>query len=119
MDNVDRLLTRLKKAIRLAGDTHTLEDVVEAIKSGDMQAFWNTDAIIVTEVCNTPRLVFVNFFLVAGSMDGVLSLEPQVREWADKNGYTKARACVRPGFEPLLKKMGWQRRQILMEFDNG
>tara|TARA_R110000868_G_scaffold282572_3_gene542864 strand:- start:725 stop:1084 length:360 start_codon:yes stop_codon:yes gene_type:complete len=119
LGNVDQLLTKLKKAIRLAGDTHTLEDVVDAIKAGKMQAFWNDDAIVVTQVCKTPRLVFVNIFLVAGAMDGVLSLVPQVREWAEKNGYTRVRACVRPGFEPLLKKMGWQRRQILMEFDNG
>jgi len=119
LGNADQLLTKLKKAIRLAGDTHTLEDVVAAIKTGEMQAFWNDDAIVVTEVCETPRLVFVNIFLVAGAMDGVLSLVPQVGEWGKKHGYTRFRACVRPGFEPILKKMGWQRRQILMEFDDG
>ena len=106
----------MRKALRLGSDTHTLEDLIEALRKGEMQAFHNDRAIVITEIAQTPRRRFVHVFLSAGELDGVLELMGQIEEWGLANGCEFARACVRPGYEPVLKARGWQRRMIMMEY---
>ena len=106
----------MRKALRLGSDTHSIEDIIESLRRGEMQAHHNDRAIIITEIAQTPRRKFVHFFLSAGKLDGILDLMPQVEEWALKQGCEFGRACVRPGYEPVLKARGWKRRMIMMEY---
>lgn len=106
----------MKKALRRGGDTHTLEDIVEAVKKGEMQAFFNDRAIIVTEIAVTPRKRFLSVMLTAGVLDGVLALLPEVEAWAATQGVHHAKVAVRPGYEKILKARGWTRSQVLMEY---
>jgi len=105
----------MRKALRLGSDTHTLEDLVEALRKGEMQAHYNDRAIMITEIAQSPRRRFVHVFLSAGELDGVIELMEQVEKWAIAQGCEFARACVRPGYEPVLKARGWKRRMIMME----
>lgn len=107
----------MQKALRLSGDTHSLEDVVEALKTGEMQAFWNDTSIVITEVAHTPKRQFVSIFLSAGDLDGVMALHEKVHDWAIESGYDFARILVRPGFVRLLERKGWKKRQIVMELE--
>lgn len=116
MDKQALLLIRMRKALRLGGDTHTIEDLVEALRKGEMQAFHNDRAIIITEISQSPRRRFVHFFLAAGELDGVMELTDQIEKWAIEQGCEFGRACVRPGYEPVLKAKGWKRRMIMMEY---
>lgn len=124
MVNRDRLLNRMQKALRLSADTHSLEDVIEALKRGEMQAFHNDRAIVLTEIAVAPRRKFVHVFMSAGDLDGVLELLPQIEEWGKAQGAEFARASVRPGYEPILKARGWKKTMVVMEYhpkgaDNG
>ncbi len=116
MDKQDLLLTRMRKALRLGSDTHSLEDVVEALKRGEMQAHFNDRAIIVTEISQSPRRKYLHCFISAGELDAVLELMDEVKEWAEKQGCEFGRACVRPGYEPIFKAKGWKRKMIMMEY---
>lgn len=107
----------MEKALRLSGNTHSIEDVVEALREGQMQAFWNDTSIVITEVALTPRRQFVSIFLSAGDLDGVMALHDKIYDWAVENGYGFARILVRPGFARLLERKGWKRRQIMMELE--
>ena len=100
-----------------SGSTHSLDDVVTALKTGEMQSFWNDSAIVVTEVVRTPQRSFVSVFLVAGDLEGVMSLHDKVYDWALGNNYDFSRISVRPGFARLLQKRGWKKRQVVMELD--
>jgi len=106
----------MRKALRLGSDTHTLEDVIEALKRGEMQAHFNDRAIIVTEISQSPRRKFLHCFISAGELDAVLTLMDEVEKWAVEQGCEFARACVRPGYEPIFKARGWKRRMIMMEY---
>ena len=117
MDNREQLLSKIGKALRRSGSTHTLDDVVSALQSGQMQSFWSESAIVITEVVATPRRNFVSVFLVAGDLEGVMGLHDKVCDWALSNGYDFSRISVRPGFARLLQQRGWKKRQVVMELD--
>jgi len=113
----EHLISKMEKALRLSGNTHSVSDVVAALQSGKMQSFWNDSAIVVTEVAETPRRSFVSVFLVAGDLEGVMALHDKVCDWALENSYDFSRISVRPGFVRLLQKQGWKKRQVVMELD--
>jgi len=116
LDKQALLLTRMRKALRLGSDTHTVEDLVEALKRGEMQAWTNDRAIVMTEIAQTPRRRFVHVFLSAGELSGVLELMEQIEKWGLEQGCEFARAYVRPGYERILKERGWKRKMIMMEY---
>lgn len=116
MDNKARLLIKVRKALRLGGDTHTMDDLVGALKRGEMQIHHNDRAVIITEIMQAPRRRYLNFVVVAGDMDAVDQLTPEVTQWALDHGCEFARASVRLGFEQPLKARGWRKSQIVMEF---
>jgi len=111
------LLTKMAKALVRNGDTHSILDIVDALKCGEMQCFWNDSAIVVTEIATTPRKEFVNVVLSAGDLDSVLGLHDEIVDWAKSKSYDFARISVRPGFERYLKHKGWKSRQTVMELD--
>lgn len=107
----------MAKALVRNGDTHSVSDIVDALKCGAMQCFWNDSAIVVTEIASTPRREFVNVVLSAGDLNSVLGLHDEIVSWARSKSYDFARVSVRPGFERLLKDKGWRSRQTVMELD--
>jgi hypothetical protein len=107
----------MRKALRLSGDTHSIEDVIEALRDGQMQAFWNDTSVVITEVAHTPKRQLVSIFLAAGDLDGVMDLHEKIYDWAIESGYDFARILVRPGFARLLERKGWKKRQIVMELE--
>lgn len=107
----EKILKRMEKALALPFSTHNLQDVIDALRAGDMQAFYNDDAIVITEVCQTPRRRFINIFMAAGSLEGVYALTPQVRAFATSTGVTEPIQMIgRPGWGPHLKKRGWKKQ---------
>ena len=111
------LFKKMEKALRLMGETHTLQDVVDALQKGEMQLFHNDRAIVITEIAVSPRKKFANVFMSAGELEGVIELKAQLVDWAKKNGIEFARAAVRPGYEKYLKDAGWKSKMVLMDFD--
>ena len=119
MDNRERLLTKLKKALKVGGDTHDLEDVLYCLETGKMQAFWNDGALIVTEIVQAPARRYLHIFLAVGDMDSVMALDEKLKAFASEKGCEFGRALVRPGFEKALQAKGWKRKMIVMEYNNG
>jgi len=117
LDNRERLLTRLRKALKVGGNTHDLEDILYCLETGKMQAFCNDGAIIVTEIAQTPRRRYLHIFLAAGDMASVLELDDKLKAFAVSKGCEFGRALVRPGFEKALASKGWKRKMIVMEYE--
>lgn len=113
----ERILKRMEKALALPFSSHSLPDVIEALKAGHMQCFWNDDAVVITEICTTPRRKFLNIFLAAGSLEGVYALQPQITEFALQNGLTEVQATCRLGWRKHLAKRGWVRRAEILTLD--
>lgn len=106
----EHILKRMEKALALPFSSHNFNDVVDALRAGDMQAFWNDDAIVVTEICVSPRRKYLNIFLAAGSLEGVYALQTQIAAFATQNGITEpVQGTMRPGWGKHLKKRGWKK----------
>lgn len=109
----------IEDALEYAGGTHTYDDVIEAVRSGAMQAWPGPSAIIITELQDYPQKRAINFFLAGGeksSLAEMAVIEPLILEWAKKQGCTVATFAGRPGWErTFLTTRGWESKLVVLE----
>lgn len=122
--NPEPLLRQMDKALTLPFMTHNFDDVVQCLRDGHMQMFWNEDAVIITEICVTPRRRFLNIFLAAGKLKALDKLRPQIVAFARKNQLSEAQGTMRLGWGGALTKRGWTKQAEIWNFpvenwDNG
>ena len=108
----DELRRRLDKALRLAGDTHTAEDIQQALARGEMQCFTHGDSFILTEIATTPRAKYLNVFLAVGDLS-LMSLQKDMEAFAEQSGCKWMQALGRHGWKAVLPKHGWQATHTL------
>lgn len=98
----------LQAALDVAGNTHTLGDVMQMILDGRAQLHESPEAVIVTEVHVSPRMKAVHLWLATGSIEGVVALSEEVLEWAKTVGCTSATITGRKGWEKVGAPLGWR-----------
>lgn len=104
----------LDAALAYAGGSHTVDDVVEGVKNGEMQLWHRPGALVVTELLPFPRQKIVNVFLAAGTMEGVEALADEIEGWAKAEGCTKARLTGRKGWaRSFLARTGWRDTELV------
>lgn len=94
-DMVEKQLTNL-------GGLYSFEDLVEMIRTGEMQSFCNGDSWVVTQVNTYPRKTVVHIVMAVGVMEELLEIEKEVCSWA-KSDEVGATAIVASG------RLGWDR----------
>jgi hypothetical protein len=99
---------RFEKALALAGDVHSFQDILDDLKSGAKQAFWSDRAFVVTEIGVFPRKKILNLVYLAGEMDDVLALQPQIEAFGKEHGCSFMTAVGRPGWLRVLPQRGWR-----------
>lgn len=97
----DVLQKRLAKALKLAGDTHTINDIQQSIARGTMQCFVSGDSFVITEIVVAPRKTYLNVFLAVGDLS-VVSLIPQIEAFAKQSGCAFVQTLARPGWKAYL-----------------
>lgn len=107
-------LRGLTEALERGGSTHSLEDVLAQIRRGDAQLWETEDAVIVTEIHQTPRKKLVHFWLAAGEIDAVVELSKVVLDWAKRHGCEQATLAGRKGWIKALAHEGWSPALTLM-----
>jgi hypothetical protein len=104
----NQLEARMKRALRVGGDTHTLGDILAAVDAGDMQTWVNGDSVVISEIIRYPQYSTCDIVLVAGRTDEIMALHELVEEFAAENGCIKLRTQGREGWERVLPKYGWE-----------
>lgn len=104
----DEKLRRLEATLAVAGNTHTIGDIVEGVGQGRFKWFDNGEGHIVAEIMQFPRLRAVNYWLIFGELRHCLALEHEVQPWAIENGCTMAMACGRRGWGKVAAPTGWE-----------
>lgn len=99
----------MEKALRLGGDTHSVSDVVEAIRAGRMQAFWSANAAVITQIVEHPRKKELNVFLAFGDLNEVMAMQPEIAEFGRKHGCSFMVMSGRAGWQKVLPRHGWAR----------
>lgn len=105
------LQRRLERALAIAGNTHTLADIKDALDRREMQAWVKGDSFAITSVHQAPRKKILNVFLAVGELEDVLSLEPQIEDFARSEGCDFIEAIARPGWRRSAAHRGWKSKQ--------
>lgn len=100
----------------MAGNTHSVEDVIEAIRTGTMQTIFNENGVIITQILDYPRKRVMDVFMCVGELDAIKALEGELIAHAKKNKAHFGRAFVRPGLVEHWTKMGWRKGATVMTY---
>lgn len=103
LDELERLAHHIEAALAYSGDTHSLVDVVDAIKDGSAQFFPLENSVIVTEVVDYPQKAVCRIWLAGGEMDELIEAEKSIVDWAKSHGCSGMEIIGRKGWERQLK----------------
>jgi hypothetical protein len=103
----EKMLARLRKALRLGGNTHDVSDIVAAVKAGQMQAFSSEHALVVTQVASFPRARHLVVFIACGDLAEVMALQPEVEAFGRAHGCEAMIMTGRDGWSRILPEHGW------------
>jgi len=112
---MQRHLAGLVEALERGGGTHTVEDVLAQVQSGEAQAWENDGGLIVTEIHDTPRMRVLHFWLATGELDAVIRLSHEAMRWGAGLGCKQATLAGRRGWEKVLAPEGWTPALVLMQ----
>jgi hypothetical protein len=117
----DKMRARFGRALRIAGDLYTMEDIVAAVQSGQMQAWSDPEdrAFIVTQIGVFPRAKILDVSYLAGELDAVMSIQPRLVEFARVMGCKYLTAGGRRGWAKVLPKHGWKEQGAFFRLDVG
>lgn len=114
MDNQARLLTKLERALKVGGNTHTVGDVYLGLESGHYQGWFTDNAGVITQIVNTPQKKWLNCFLAFGDLEEVMSLQPKIVAFGKEHGCSFMAMTGRWGWQKVLPKYGWTHKTVSM-----
>lgn len=107
----DRLLGQLRRALAVAGGTHAVEDVLAAVRSGDMQWFQGERSVVVTEIRQYPRARALHVFLAAGDLAEIFGpLHDRVEAFGRAAGCDRMTVVGRRGWARAGARIGFEHR---------
>lgn len=111
-------LAGLEEALGHGIGTHTVGDVVQQILEGNAQLWEELDALIVTEVQQTPRRRVLHFWLATGDMRAVVDLHERILRWGrEEMGCDVATLSGRRGWTRALEAHGWEPAMTVLSRD--
>lgn len=90
-----------------SGGFYTFEDIMECIRTGQMQSFAKGDTWVVTQINEFPRKRVVEIVYVVGELSMLPVLEAEVIQFAHGVGAEMLMAAGRRGFE-AKHLVGWK-----------
>lgn len=100
-------MEQLQATLDLMGNTHSVDDIMALIDTGEMQSFSDGDTWVVTQILDFPRKRVLDLFLVVGELKGLRGLYNRVMEHAENEGCDLVRGFGRHGWEPYAKWNGF------------
>lgn len=114
-EKFDRLL---RKGLRFGKKTHSVADIRKCLENGTMQAVFNDDACIITQIVDYPQKRVMDVFMCVGdNLNAVKALKGDLMDLAKKHEVALGRAFVRGGLVRPWMAMGWEKRGVVMFFD--
>jgi hypothetical protein len=109
----EEIIRRIEKA--LARDkTHDWPTMLSMILAGKAQIFANAHGAWITEVVQTPLARWLNVWVVAGELPGVMELQDQVLDFARKQGCQHVVATARFGWKNVAREHGWREHAMVI-----
>ena len=114
--NAEIYRAKLAKALARAGDLYSLDDLLERINDGRMQAHVSRETIAVTEISVYPKRRVLTIILLVGDLEDGENLHAQVLDFARKMSCDAIVTQGRVGWARLAKSHGWQTVSTNMVF---
>ena len=107
MDSLEKFRPGLKKALAIAGNTHTIADVAQLLLDSRAQLWVDEDAIVVTEILQYPRKKVLRIWITTGELEPCLKLIRRVLKWGKEEDCDFAVGTGRRGWLKPLRREGW------------
>jgi len=102
------MLACLDRALLSGGGTHEFSaDVLPMLLDGRAQWWQRGDGVAITELRRHPKLLELNCWLVAGNLRDCIALQPEIEDWARRQGAARVVGIGRPGWERVSRAMGF------------
>lgn len=100
---------KLRKALAVAGDTYTFEDILHEIQAGNMQSFAEGESWVVTQIVDFPQKRYLEIVFAVGNLDELKAIYPLLEDFARSNLCDGLRAFGRKGWmrQFEIDKAGW------------
>lgn len=109
---------KIARALKVAGGTHTLDDINAAISTGHMQMWEKGSSVVITELVSFPQYNVIQIVMAVGNLDEVMALQPAIEIFGRENGASRMRMMGREGWSVVLPRYGWkQDKRVLFEKD--
>ena len=99
---------RLARALERAGDLYSVDDLLERIADGRMQAHVSRETVAVTEISVYPKRRVLTIILLAGDLADGEDLHRQVLAFARRVEVDAIVTQGRDGWAQLAKDHGWE-----------
>lgn len=105
---LDKHRVDIEKALCYAKNSHTYDDLCEKVITGKLLFMPLARSIMLCEVTQLPNFKVFHCFIAAGDLDELLTVgTTQLGVAAKAHGCKYISICGRRGWEPHLKKQGW------------
>ena len=110
----------LQPALDRIYNTHTLQDIFDAILRTDMQLSASSSSAMITEIVEHPQMKVVNVFLAGGVLDECVAAGAPggpIEQWARKQGAKALTVDGRPGWARAVPEAVVMTVQIMRRID--
>lgn len=116
----ERCAPWIEAALEHAHGTHTLQDVADLIAAGNAQLWPGKRSAVVTEICQSPRMRYMNIWLAGGELDELEDITPCLEAWGMSAQCERVTLCGRRGWErTFLKDRGYAPQSVVFAKDLG
>ena len=109
------LRARLEDALVQGGGDHTPAELAEEVRAGRAQCFHNTRAVVFTQIEEHRLWKGLRVYAAAGSLEDVMTLQPELEDLAKREGCSKLIMIGRLGWRRVLPKYGWRETMVVFE----
>jgi hypothetical protein len=112
-------IQRIERACFHGGSTHSWEDYREGLIGGAFRLFENDHGVCIAEIVQAPQKRFLQCWIVAGELPGVMDLQGEVDRYARDNGCAFMSTVTRRGWAKVLPNYGWKNTGLVFKREAG
>lgn len=110
-----RLQPHIEAALEYSQGTHTADDVLEQISTGELQLWPGQDSVVITQIITFPRKKVLHIFLAGGNQKELKEMDPYVVQWAKDQGCTALTFTGRLGWaRSEMRDIGFELTHVMM-----
>lgn len=117
-EQVEQIAQHIVAALEYSQGSHSLEDVINGIESGEFQLWPGETSTIVTQIIKFPQKKVLHVFLASGNQEELKEMDPYVVQWAKDQGCSAITFTGRVGWaRSQMRELGFEVTHVMMSKD--